>query len=191
MEISSHITQNMIEAYTDGSAFGNSRRNRNARAGVGVWFAAEHPLNVSENLLDNFDGPCTNSRAELAACIRAIEEWTQIPNRAPLLIYTDSTYVCNTVTKWAANWEARGWRKANGQPVENLDLVQMLTRLAQRYKVQFSHVRAHVGIHGNEMADALARAGAGVEESTTAHVGLVLDTNEPPQKESENNVFWF
>lgn len=169
------------EAYTDGSAFGNSRRNKHARAGVGVWFGDNDPLNVSENLLDCFDGPSTSSRAELAACIRAIEQWRRGPGRsagAVLLIHTDSSYVYNTVTQWAERWAARGWLKSNGAPVENQDLVKRLFSLARKYDVRFNKVPAHVGLHGNEMADKLARRGAGErqtdnnEEATpTLHLG--------------------
>ena len=34
-----------------------------------------------------------------------------------LLVYCDSTYVINSVTKWMAGWKRRGWRKGDGKPV--------------------------------------------------------------------------
>lgn len=183
------------EAYTDGSAFGNSRRNKHARAGVGVWFGDGDPLNVSENLLDCFDGPSTSSRAELAACIRAIEQWLRGRARFArdvLLIHTDSSYVYNTVTKWARGWEARGWRKADGKPVENQDLVKQLCALAWTHGVQFNKVPAHVGLHGNEMADKLARRGAGESEAAQEASGgtsaPVLDLGKRSSRAPSNTL---
>jgi len=203
-----------VEVYTDGSAFGNARRNKHARAGVGVWFADDYPLNVSEDLLEHFSGPCTNQRAELAACVRAIEQWQVLRSESGLdyglMIRSDSMYSINTVTKWARNWEKRGWRKANGQPVENLDLVQRLWKLVQKSDhIEFKHVAAHAGVYGNEMADRLAKAGAGYEEDVFEEGTLILrveDAREEATYEelflesqgltetdsgNENHVFWF
>lgn len=180
-----------VEVFTDGSAFGNARRNKHARAGVGVWFADDYPLNVSEDLLERFRGPCTNQRAELAACIRAIEQWQVLrqESRADygLMIRTDSMYAINIATKWARNWQKRGWRKANGQPVENQDLVQRLWTLKQESdRIEFKHVAGHAGIYGNEMADRLAKAGAGHEEDVFEEGTLILRVENAPEEEDEN-----
>jgi ribonuclease HI len=67
-------------------------------------------------------------------------------------IYTDSEFWINVLTKWAPNWEAKGWKKSGG-PIKNLDIVQELYPLYKGSKATLSWVRGHVGDEGNEMAD--------------------------------------
>ena len=43
-----------------------------------------------------------------------------------LLIQCDFQYVINSLTKWRHGWKKRGWRKADGKPVLNADLVKDL-----------------------------------------------------------------
>jgi len=77
-----------------------------------------------------------------------------------LRILCDSQYAINCCTRWIPAWKKRGWRKADNQPVMNLDLVQQLdVELAGR-DVQFQWVRGHSGHPLNERADQLARAAA-------------------------------
>ena len=40
-----------------------------------------------------------------------------------LIIYSDSQYVINTITKWYKGWKARGWKKSDGKKPLNLDLL--------------------------------------------------------------------
>lgn len=73
-------------------------------------------------------------------------------------LYSDSQLVVNTLTKWAAAWEARGWRRREGE-VKNLDLVQeAYALLRERPHVRIQWVRAHDGTRWNEYADSLATA---------------------------------
>lgn len=62
---------------------------------------------------------------------------------------------------WIPKWEARGWRKADGGIVQNLDLVQQFDYWwGQLSDLDIDYVRAHSGDFGNEMADSLATEGA-------------------------------
>ena len=72
-------------------------------------------------------------------------------------VRSDSSYGLNAVTKWAAGWKKRGWRKADGE-IKNLELIQELYALYQQIEddVTLQHVSAHVGIEGNELADRMA-----------------------------------
>ena len=72
-------------------------------------------------------------------------------------VRSDSSYGLNAVTKWAAGWKKRGWRKAEGE-IKNLEIIQELYALYQEIEddVKLQHVSAHVGIEGNELADRMA-----------------------------------
>ena len=73
-------------------------------------------------------------------------------------VYSDSRLVVDTLTKWAAGWEARGWRRKGGE-VKNLELVQRAYALAgERPHARIRWIRAHDGSRWNEYADALATA---------------------------------
>jgi ribonuclease HI len=85
--MSSNLSSSTISVFTDGACPSNGQKN--AIAGVGVWFGNEDPRNISERLPP---GPQTNNRAELWAVIRALQS---IPPNERVEIYTDSTYVMN------------------------------------------------------------------------------------------------
>ena len=72
-------------------------------------------------------------------------------------VRSDSSYGLNAVTKWAAGWKKRGWRKADGE-IKNLEVIQDLHALYLEIErdVKLQHVSAHVGIEGNELADRMA-----------------------------------
>ena len=85
-----------------------------------------------------------------------IEGLLMLPEDSTESIYTDSQLVVNTLTKWAAGWQKRGWKRKNG-PVRNLELVKRACELAQSHPdVTISWIKAHDGSRWNEYADALA-----------------------------------
>lgn len=62
-----------------------------------------------------------------------------------------------------AGWKRRGWNKADGKPVQNqIDFRELDTAINQskQMNIKWKYVPAHIGIHGNERADALAKQGA-------------------------------
>jgi ribonuclease HI len=72
-------------------------------------------------------------------------------------ILCDSTYAINCVSKWAADWQEKGWRKAGGE-IKNLSIIQAAYTVYTPIKsqLQLTHVSAHVGTEGNELADRMA-----------------------------------
>jgi len=80
------------------------------------------------------------------------------------VIYTDSEFWLNVLTKWAPVWEKNGWRKKGGE-IKNLDLVQKLyTVFRKKAGVELRWTRGHVGTRGNELADEWAnKAREGVQ----------------------------
>ncbi len=98
----------------------------------------------------------TNNRMELTAAIEALGT---LKGACSVTVVTDSTYVRNGITRWLAAWKRRGWRKANGAPVQNDDLWRKLALLDEKHQVQWQWTRGHAGNAFNERADELARLG--------------------------------
>ena len=100
----------------------------------------------------------TNNTAELSALHQALlmaEKVIVAGQTAQILC--DSTYAINCVSKWAAGWEEKGWRKAGGE-IKNLSIIQAAHAVYTPIKsqLQLTHVSAHVGTEGNELADRMA-----------------------------------
>src|SRR5690606_26969887 len=66
----------------------------------------------------------TNNQAELMAVLSLLQETASADE--PLLIQCDSQYVINALTKWLTGWKRKGWKKADGKPVMNRDLLEQL-----------------------------------------------------------------
>ena len=115
----------------------------------------------------------TNNIAELFGIRCALEIVASTPKdaedisagRAHLLIKSDSKLCVQSLTSWRHNWEKKNWVTQSGQPVKNREIIQDIASLIDgnvfkgQRGVSFVHVRAHCGIHGNEMADTLANTG--------------------------------
>ena len=95
--------------------------------------------------------------SEVMAAIRGLE---RIPSGATIRAYTDSQYVQKGITQWVHGWIDRGWRIAEGKPVQNRDLWERLLAAADRHHVDWQWVRGHSGNPGNEKAHLLAEAAA-------------------------------
>ncbi|XP_071323772.1 ribonuclease H1 isoform X4 [Trachinotus anak] len=96
-----------VVVYTDGCCSANGKSG--ARAGIGVYWGHNHPLNVADRL----PGRQTNQRAELQAACRALEQAKEM-NIKKLVLYTDSKFTINGVTSWIKNWKLNGWRLKSG-----------------------------------------------------------------------------
>ena len=152
-----------LTLYSDGSCLNNGRRD--AKAGYAVVairggkeehrYVAPIPSGEAQ----------TNQRAELRALDYAIRYIASTPGRRGV-VHTDSRYSIDCITKWAAGWEKKGWKKADGGPVLHLDLIKPLVGLYRELpNVTIHHVAAHTGRSdehslGNALVDELARSAA-------------------------------
>jgi ribonuclease HI len=100
----------------------------------------------------------TNNKAELTAVLDLLQQTAHLSE--DLLVYCDSTYVINSVTKWMAGWKRRGWRKGDGKPVLNVEIMKALDQAVLGRRVRFEWVKGHSGHPLNEAADRLANAAA-------------------------------
>jgi ribonuclease HI len=101
----------------------------------------------------------TNNQGELMAVLDLFRATAHLPGE-DLRILCDSQYVINSVTKWMPGWKRKGWRKADGKPVLNVELLKEIDRALIGRKYTFEWVRGHAGHDLNEAADERARAAA-------------------------------
>lgn len=100
----------------------------------------------------------TNNQGELMAVLDLLHATAD--SDEPLLVLCDSQYVINSVTQWMPGWKRRGWRKADGKPVLNRELLEALDAALSGREVKFQWVKGHAGHPLNEAADDRARAAA-------------------------------
>ena len=100
----------------------------------------------------------TNNQGELRAVLDLLQKTAGVDE--PLKILCDSQYVINSVTRWLPGWKAKGWRKGDGKPVSNVELLQAIDAELHGRAVSFEWVKGHAGHDMNEAADQRARAAA-------------------------------
>lgn len=137
-----------VEISTDGACLGNP--------GPGGWGAILRYGDV-EKELSGAEPDTTNNRMELTAAIKALNALTR---PSTVILYTDSNYVRNGITKWVAGWVRNGWKNASKQPVKNTDLWQELIEAEKKHTVEWRWVKGHAGDKYNEIADTLATSAA-------------------------------
>ena len=135
----------MIEVYTDGACQGNP--------GPGGW-AAIIVGDGPERNLHGREERTTNNRMEILAVVKGLEG---LPESAEATVFSDSTYVVNTMTR---NWKRNA----------NIDLWGRLDAEVGKRRVRWKWIRGHAGNPMNEKADALAtqEAGTGTSSRSTA-----------------------
>ncbi|MDI9628029.1 MAG: ribonuclease HI family protein [Acidobacteriota bacterium] len=109
----------------------------------------------------------TNNMGELQAVLSLLRA-TESVAAEPLKVLCDSQYVINSVTKWMPGWKRQGWKKADGKPVLNQELLKSLDESLQGRDVSFEWVRGHAGHPLNEAADQRARAAATAYQDGTS-----------------------
>lgn len=127
--------------YTDGASRGNP-----GPGGFGtVLLAGPHRKELSGGFRKT-----TNNRMELLAVIVGLEAIKK--EGAEVLIYSDSKYVVDSVTKgWIWGWVKKGFAGK-----KNADLWQRFLEIYKKHKVEFKWVKGHSGNSENERCDVLA-----------------------------------
>jgi ribonuclease HI len=133
-----------ITAAADGSALGNP-----GPAGW-AWYVDD------DNWAAGGWKHATNNQGELMAVLDLFLATAHVDD--DLHILCDSQYVINCITKWMPGWKKKGWRKGDGKPVMNVDLLKRIDDAIVGRRYRFEWVKGHVGHVLNEAADARARA---------------------------------
>ncbi len=141
----------MVTLYTDGACRGNP--------GPGGYAAILLYPGHRQELCGGFVRT-TNNRMELLAVIVGLEA---IPERAQVMVYTDSRYVAHAVNLgWLARWLRQGLHKK-----KNADLWRRFWQVYQRHEVTMRWIQGHAGHVENERCDRLAVQAA--RDCPTAH----------------------
>ena len=152
-----HLTRaQVLEKYTEGPRNGvftdGSSIPNPGPGGWGMVWVADGEIVAEDH---GHDPQTTNNRMELTALIAA---YRALPEEAEVTVYSDSRLCVDTITKWAPNWERKGWKR-KGSPLKNLDLVKELLKLVRAHpKCRLEWIAAHSGYRWNEYADSLATA---------------------------------
>jgi len=125
------VREPAVVLYTDGACLGNP--------GPGGWGAVIFEEG-EKKLLHGAEENTTNNRMEITAVIEALKILSVGVN---VRIYSDSTYVINTMTK---NWRRK----------KNQDLWILLDNEAALRNIEWEWVKGHSGDEFNEEADRLA-----------------------------------
>ncbi len=137
-----------VEIYTDGACLGNPGR--------GGW-AAILLYKKHQKIISGAERESTNNRMELTAVIEALK---LLKKPAEIIIYTDSKYVMEGITKWILGWKKNGWKTADKKPIKNLNLWRDLEAEVSKHKITWQWVRGHSGNHFNEIVDKVAKEAA-------------------------------
>ena len=173
----------MIIAAADGSALGNPGPAGWAwYVDDGCWASGGWPHG-------------TNNMGELMAVLDLLQQTAHLDDE--LLVYCDSKYVIDSITKWMKGWKRKGWKKSDGKPVMNVELMKALDEAMQGRRVVFEWVKGHAGHPLNEAADvranaaatayqrgAVATPGPGFAGSSTAHPAAAVG-----QVQAERDLF--
>ncbi len=101
----------------------------------------------------------TNNTAELNALHQSLLLAKEaIAQGQTVQIFCDSQYAINCVTVWAFSWKKKGWKRKTAGDIKNLELIQEAHALYVKIRTGalVSHVKAHIGIEGNELADRMS-----------------------------------
>ena len=151
------INPDTIIIYTDGACKNNGSKNKLVSAGVGVHFSQNNYIqmeDISQKL--DIDTP-TNNKAELIAILFALQECHKNNIKDKIVIYTDSQYCIDAITKWYDQWLKNG----NLNTKKNVSFIQPIKTIMKMLNVSFIHIRGHTKKQdkhslGNERADNLA-----------------------------------
>lgn len=137
-----------ITIYCDGGCTPNP-----GKSGSGVAIYRDDKL--SELWYGLYEKMGTNNTAELGALYESLLiAQREAQNGNCVEIKCDSMYSINCIKTWAISWEKKGWSKKGGE-IKNLEIIKLAYHLYNSIKneVKLSHIKAHAGYEGNELAD--------------------------------------
>lgn len=144
-----------VTIYCDGACEPNPG---NAGSGIVVYRAGK----LAELWYGLYKPNGTNNTAELNALYHALRmAEAEIEAGHSVEVCSDSAYSINSIRLWAPGWERRGWKRPGGE-IKNLKIIQDCYAIYRGIKdrVTLTHVAAHVGTEGNELADRMAMLAA-------------------------------
>ena len=141
---------NSLEIYCDGACLDNPGKSG---SGLSIYSNGSEKPTLLYGEYVEFG---TNNTAELNALYKALTLASQ-SEATDIIIYSDSKYSIDCVTKWAYGWKNNSWTKKGGE-IKNLDIIKLSHELYEtiKDKIIINHVKGHSGVEGNELADRMA-----------------------------------
>ncbi|WP_261806718.1 ribonuclease H family protein [Lapidilactobacillus luobeiensis] len=149
-----------IQVYTDGGSrnTGNKLGQHVNAADRAAW---AYSIQLPDGTIFSDSGSewgATNNRMELLALINALQA-LQSKNlqTQTILLTSDSHYVLDPIKKkWLRGWSQRGWRKASGGIIANLELWQQIQQLLPTFSdLTLAWTKGHADNAGNNHVDRL------------------------------------
>jgi ribonuclease HI len=169
---STFVPPTYLDIYTDGSCIDNGKQY--AKGGIGVYFPNNEYHNISEPyMLGIWKNPPTSQRCELVAIHKALTIHMAHFSDMRCRIYTDSDYAIRCLISYGDVWKYNGWKKTNGRPVMNVDVLKPMLNLYKQGNGNISliFVKSHTNARticalNNNIADSLAKRGT-ISEATS------------------------
>lgn len=137
------------ELYSDGACQPNP--------GKGGWAFVLTDENNSKYVEQGYQHNATNNRMELLAVLSGVKRFKTVAKSDDMLIvFSDSQYLIDGISRWSVAWSKNKWIKKDGKPVLNDDIWKDIRKECDTIKVVCQYVRGHDGNPRNEEVDKLA-----------------------------------
>lgn len=163
-----------VRIYCDGGCDPNPGK---AGSGLAVYRGGR----LSELWYGLYNPNGTNNTAELNALHQSLLiAKKEIAQGKSIQILCDSQYAINCITVWAFAWQKKGWKRKMAGDIKNLELIREAHALYLeiRSDVTVSHVKAHIGIEGNELADRMSIFGIDQRSPAFCQYTGILDLQQ-------------
>jgi ribonuclease HI len=161
----------LVAIYADESCLGNGKKGDNNPGAAGVLLEYQPvPGEIVRRDLWVAERGTTNNRMALRSAIEAFDALSRKGKKFSVVFTSDSQYLIKGMSEWCFGWAKRGWRKADGATVENVELWLDALSAASAHEVEWRWVRGHDGNIQNEYANHLATRAAADQTSSS---GLV------------------
>jgi len=162
-----------VTVYCDGGCSPNPGASG---SGIAVYRSGK----ASELWYGLYEPMGTNNTAELNALYESLciaKKESGLGNKVE--IRCDSMYAINCIKTWSKSWEKNGWKKKGGE-IKNLEIIKKAYFLFNTLspQVSLSHIKAHTGLEGNELADRMTHYTRQTKETKFVRYEKVLDVSE-------------
>lgn len=146
----------MLHIYVDGSAKNNGYQNSNGGYGIVIFDDYNNLIDAYCEYFQNV----TNNQMELKAFLKTFELLDTKYQNQNSTIYSDSSYCINILSSWIYSWSQNNWQNSKKETIKNLDIIKSLYKYYTKdffiSQINLTKVNGHIGLLGNECADALA-----------------------------------
>ncbi len=152
----------LVAVYADESCLGNGKQGDTPGGAGGL---VEFQLRSGALICRDFwisEPDTTNNRMALQSVIQAFTHLSAKGAPLSVVFTTDSRYLVDGMTSWVHGWVRKQWRKADGKPVENVELWRRALSAVTGggHEVEWRWVKGHAGHPQNEWANHLATTAA-------------------------------